>query len=126
MCFKILQDRDGIECPRDRDVKVSRGEQVETEDDIQTPLTHECCMQSLSALQGSTANESQTYAIQLVYMSEKLYFFNTSLLNGIGLRNYHEQSHCQAASGRNKSNRIYFPTICWKNCSIPSSLPRQS
>lgn len=66
--IKMLQDRDGIECPQDRDVKVPRGEQEETEDDVPTPLTHECCMQPLP---GSTANEAQTYAIELAYMSEK-------------------------------------------------------
>lgn len=38
------------------------------EEDVPTPLTHECCMQSLS---GSAANEAQTYAIQLG-VSEKL------------------------------------------------------
>lgn len=63
------------QCVHKTDEKVSRGKQAEMEEDVPTPLTHECCMQSLSVLQVSPANEAWTYAIQLVYMSEKLYFF---------------------------------------------------
>lgn len=49
--------------------KSVKRKQLEMEEDFPAPLTHECCMQSLS---GSTANKAQTYAFLLVYMTEKL------------------------------------------------------